>query len=60
MSAKINGWDERDYRLLGQIRQLPSYGIIAGNSENCLLSRVEVLRLLESAAEERAKKARRR
>jgi hypothetical protein len=51
--SRINGWDERDYKLWSEIRSLPSYGLVAGNSDNPMLARKEVLMLLELAAEER-------
>ena len=49
----VNGWDERDYKLWSDIRQLPSYGLIAGNADDPMLSRIQVLKLLETHAEER-------
>ena len=53
--SKINGWDERDYKLWSEIQSLPSYGIIAGCPDNPMLSRKDVFKLLEKAAEERAR-----
>jgi hypothetical protein len=48
-----NGWDERDYRLWSSIQSLPSYGLVAGQTDNPMLSRKDVIRLLEEAAESR-------
>lgn len=53
MKRTPNGWDKRDYELWSAIRQLSSYGLIAKDSDNPMLSRKEVLALLESYAEER-------
>lgn len=58
MSERINGWDERDAKLWSAINTLPSYGLVGGDYQNPMLSRKEVIRLLESAALERYGKAR--
>lgn len=50
---RVNGWDERDYKLWSSIQQLPSYGLIANNADNPMVSRQAVIKLLEKAAEER-------
>lgn len=50
---KPNGWDERDYKLWSELMSLPSYGIVANNSDNPMLARKDVIRLLERAAEKR-------
>jgi 2-C-methyl-D-erythritol 4-phosphate cytidylyltransferase len=52
-NIRINGWDERDYRLWSGLQSLPSYGIVAGDSMNPMLARKDVERLLEKAAEKR-------
>jgi hypothetical protein len=49
----LPAWDERDYLLWSAIRQLPSYGLIADDAANPLISRKEVLSLLESIAKKR-------
>jgi len=53
MSKQVNGWDERDYKLWSAIRTLPSYGLVAGQADNPLLSRKDLVRLLEEAAQKR-------
>lgn len=53
MSEKVNGWDQRDYLLWSELRQLQSYGLIAGKMDNPMVSRSEVIALLEKAAEKR-------
>lgn len=50
---RINGWDERDYRLWSELRSLPSYGLVAGDSQNPMVARKDVEKLLEAAAEKR-------
>lgn len=50
---KPNGWDERDYKLWGELMNLPSYGLAANNADNPMLARKDVIRLLEKAAEKR-------
>lgn len=50
---RTNGWDERDYKLWSQIQSLPSYGLVAGSSDNPMLARKDIVRLLEEAAEKR-------
>ena len=47
------GWDERDYSLWAAINSLPSYGLIAGDASNPLLSRKEVLEAIGHEAEKR-------
>ena len=47
------GWDERDYELWSAIRGLPSYGLIRNDIDNPMISRKEVIKLIESAAENR-------
>ena len=49
----VNGWDERDLKLWSAIRQLPSYGLIGSDCEDPMLSRKQVLGLLETHAVER-------
>lgn len=53
MNNKIPGWDKRDYELWSLIRQLPSYGLVNNNHENPMISRQEVLKLLEEQAKKR-------
>lgn len=53
MERRVRGWDERDYMLWSELMQLPSYGLIANDRENPMLSRKEVIKLLEQAAEKR-------
>lgn len=54
MKLKPNGWDERDYLLWSQLRQLPSYGVIHGGyGGDRMISRDSVEKLLEIAAERR-------
>lgn len=48
-----NGWDARDYKLWSALRQLPSYGLIAKDRDNPMLSRKQVEALLEKHAEDR-------
>jgi hypothetical protein len=50
---KINGWDERDYKLWSEIQSLPSYGLVAGRADNPMLARKDVVRILEEAAKRR-------
>lgn len=52
---KPNGWDERDYKLWSAIRSLPSYGLVAEDVSNPMISSRDVIKLLELAAEERFK-----
>jgi hypothetical protein len=47
---KVNGWDERDYRLWSQIQSLPSYGLVGGRADNPMIALKDVVGLLESAA----------
>jgi hypothetical protein len=51
-NLRTAGWDERDYKLWSQVRQLPSFGILSGE-DNRMVSSQAVLQLLEQAAEER-------
>lgn len=51
--SKINGWDERDYKLWSKLQSLPSYGLVGGDSKNPMLSRRDVIDLLEREAESR-------
>lgn len=51
--TKVNGWDERDYKLWSEIQQLPSYGLLPGKN-NRMISFAEVVKLMESQAESRA------
>lgn len=53
-NLRVNGWDERDYRLWSMLQYLPSYGIIAGTSGR-LVSLRDVVAAIEKAAEERFK-----
>jgi hypothetical protein len=55
--SRINGWDERDYKLWSAIRCLPSYGLVSKNPNNPMLSRKDVLRLIEIAANRRFENA---
>lgn len=50
---RINGWDERDYKLWSELQSLPHYGLVAGRANNPMLSRKDVVRLLEDAAKKR-------
>jgi hypothetical protein len=50
---QVNGWDERDYKLWGQLMSLPNYGLVAGRRDNPLLALKDVIKLLEKAAEKR-------
>ena len=52
--TKVIGWDERDYELWSEICGLPSYGLIANDQENPMLSRKEVIRCIEEQARKRA------
>lgn len=52
-NLRVNGWDERDYELWGKIQSLPSYGLIAGDENNPMISRKEVIKILENQAEAR-------
>jgi len=56
MDEKPFGWDERDYRLWSDIHVLPSFGLVAGDINNPMLARKDVLKLLEKAAKERRAK----
>jgi hypothetical protein len=47
---RVNGWDERDYKLWSAIQSLSSYGLVAGQSDNPMLARKDVVKLLERAA----------
>lgn len=51
--SRVNGWDERDYKLWSEIQSLPSFGLVAGQADNPMLSRKDVVRILEQAAEKR-------
>jgi hypothetical protein len=53
MSKRINGWDERDYKLWSALQSLPHYGLVANQSNNPMLARKDVEQLLEKFAEER-------
>ncbi len=53
MKRTPNGWDKRDYELWSAIQQLTSYGLIAGDADNIMISRKETLALLETHAEQR-------
>lgn len=53
MKRTSNGWDERDDKLWSAICQLASYGIIAGDRDDRMISQKQVLALLEDAAEAR-------
>jgi hypothetical protein len=48
-----NGWDRRDSELWTEIHQLPSYGLVAGDKDNPMLARKEVIALIEAQAEKR-------
>ena len=50
---RVNGWDERDYKLWSDLQSLPSYGLIGDDSDNPLLSRKQVVALLEKHANAR-------
>lgn len=52
-NLRVNGWDERDYALSSQVRQLLSYGLIANG--DYMISKNAVLKLLDEAAEARFK-----
>lgn len=54
--SKPYGWDKRDYELWSELRRLPSYGLVGNQTDNPLLSRKDVEKLLEDLARERAKK----
>ncbi len=54
MKRKPNGWDKRDYELWSDVQQLPSYGLIAGGGgSDRMVSRAQVIALLETHAERR-------
>ena len=55
-NIRTNDWDERDYKLWSEIQSLPSYGLVAGQADNPMLARKDVVRLLEEAAEKRVSK----
>lgn len=46
------GWDERDYKLWSLIKQLPSYGTVAGKG-NKLIALNSVVALMEEQAKKR-------
>ena len=48
-----NGWDSHDYALWSAIMQMPSYGLIGNDRDNPMVSRAELIALLEKLAEER-------
>jgi hypothetical protein len=52
-NLRVNGWDERDYDLWGKLQSLPSWGLIAGDVNDPMISRKHVIALLEEAAEAR-------
>lgn len=52
-NLRVNGWDERDYELWSQVRQLSSYGLVAGDTDNPMVSRKDVIAIIERIAEER-------
>lgn len=56
MPRQPYGWDDRDSDLWSALRQLPSYGLIAGDKENPMISRKEVIALMERAAKERGQR----
>lgn len=49
----VNGWDERDSRFWGQLMGLPSYGLIANDQNNPMISRKEVMAIIAANAETR-------
>ncbi len=49
----VCGWDERDYRLWSQLRQLPSYGLVAADTDNPMIALNDAIALLERNAEQR-------
>lgn len=55
-NLRVNGWDERDYELWGQLQSIGSYGLIAGNPQNPMISLRDVIGLLEENAESRFEK----
>jgi hypothetical protein len=48
-----NGWDERDYQLWSAIMNLPSYGLIADDVDNPMLSRKALFKLMSDIAGKR-------
>lgn len=52
-NLRVNGWDERDYQLWSQVTNLSSYGLVAGDARNPMISRADVIALLRSNAEAR-------
>jgi hypothetical protein len=46
-------WAERKYELWSRIMQLPSYGLIANNKDNPMLSRQDVIKALDESREEK-------
>lgn len=56
-NIRVNGWDERDYELWSDLMQLPSYGLIANDADDPMLSRRQVIALVEKRARERYGKA---
>lgn len=52
-NLRVNGWDERDYHLWGQLQNLPSYGLVAGSGRNPMIALKDVIRLMEVNAEAR-------
>ena len=57
-TGRVPGWDLRDYELWSAIMNLPSYGLIADDKNNPMLSRKEVLELLRNAARVRMEQER--
>lgn len=53
--SRSRGWDERDYRLVSQIRCLPSFGLIGDGDHMVSLKQVE--RTIENLAANRTVKA---
>jgi hypothetical protein len=52
-NLRVNGWDERDYQLWGQLQNLNSYGLVAGSGRNPMVALKDVIALLERSAEAR-------
>lgn len=48
---KVNGWDERDYKLWSELQSLPNYGLIVPRNPMVALS--DVIKAMEEAAEKR-------
>jgi len=46
--ARVNGWDERDYKLWSDLQALPSYGLIMPSDH--MISFREVVALMEKHA----------